>query len=357
MHDCGHFEYLSFSSQSYRQHKRDFSLDWIMRLFKYLHYQRYLGLNDLDFSNFYERYSLSATWLSYLMRILIQGSLFISFLSTIRYWSLNYQEFNSESINLFDHLVILAGSTTQLSVNLWMYLCQDTQLNIVNRLSHVASKLRLKNLETSGVRWLYRLWVFISTYYGIDVFVYAFYDLGLDQQQIIFLPGFFVRVFCANFIITCYCSLLLSIKYLMRTVRSQLESHMTNGCQKSANDLAMSLYLYDQIQLACQEISHTFGIALLLTYLYSTLDAAETYFLALPYECFSFLRILLLLRWLAPTTIYMSIPLLINNLATEVSVNIILSLLGKVEKTRKFKTTILFFKCDHSRNTFESRFT
>lgn len=354
MHDCGYFEYLSFSSQSYRQHKRDFSLTWIMRLFKYLHHQRYLGLNDLEFSNFYARYSLSATWLSYLMRILIQGSLLISFLSIIQNWSLNYVEFYSESINLFDHIVILAGATTQFLVNLWMYLCQDSQLNFVNRLTHVARKLRLKNLETPGVRWLYRLWVLISTYYGIDIFVYAFYDLGLDRKQIIFLPGFFLRVFCANFIITCYCSLLLGIKYLIRTLTSLLESHETNGCQKSANDLAMSLYLYDQIQSACQEISHTFGIALLLIYLHSTLDATETYFLALPQECFCFLRILLLLRWLAPSAIYMSIPLLINNLATEVSVTIIL-LIGKVDETRKCKTTILFFKCDHSRSTIESR--
>lgn len=323
MRYCEHIEHLSFSSQSYRQQTRDFPLTKIMRLFKYLHYQRYLGLNDLDFSDFHECYSLSATWLSYVLRILIQGSLLISFMSAIRFWSLNYKGSNSESINFYDHLVILAGSTTQFFVNLWMYLCQDHQLNLLNRLSRVTSKLGLKNLETPCVRWLYRLWVIISTYYGIDVIIYAFYNLGLDQQQIIFLPGFFVRVFCANFIITCYCALLLSIKYLMRTLTTQLESHMTNHSQKTANDLATSLYHFDAIHLACQEISHTFGVALLLTYLYSTLDAVETYFLALPQECFCFLRILLLLRWLAPTAIYMSMPLLINNLAIEVSVNII----------------------------------
>lgn len=291
-----------------------------MRLFKLLHYQRYLGLNDLDYCSSRDRYSLRANWLSYSMRILIQGTLFISILAAIWFWSLNYQETNSQLGNIFDHIVILTAASSQFLTNLWMQVHQKSQLKLVQRLSHVASRLHLQNLETPQTLWLYCLWLGISVYYAVDIIVFIFYDMGSDEQQFIFLPGFFLRVFCANFIITCYCSLLLSIKYLMRTLRTQLESHMISGRQISAKDLANNLYLYDQIQLVCQEeILEIYGGALLLPYLYSTLDAVETYFLALPMECFCFLRMLLLLRWLTPITIYMSMPMLINNLANEVS--------------------------------------
>lgn len=295
-----------------------------MRLFKFLHYQRYVGLNDLDYSSSRDRYSLSANWLSYSIRSLIQLTLLISILVALWSWSLNFQDTNFQLVNIFDHIVILAGVSTQFLTNIWMHLHQKSQLKLVQRLSHVASRLHLKNLETPYTCWIYRLWIFIIIYYGIDIIAFIFNDMGSDHQQLKLLPGFFLRVLCATFIITCYSSLLLSITYLMATLTAQLESRITNGRQISAKDLANYLYLYDEIQLVCQEdMSQIYGGALVLTYLYSTLDATETYFLALPMEYFSCLKMLLLLRWLMPNIIYMSMPMLINNLANEVSIKIL----------------------------------
>lgn len=254
-----------------------------------------------------------------MLYVLVQFVLIACIAATFMQWSLNYQETDSKTGDNFDHLVILAASFTQLMANAWMRLHQRMQLQLLNRLGHVATSLRVVNLEKIRARWLYYLWLIICFYYALDIVLFVIFDMNLKLDHLIFLLGFYVRLVCANFIIICYSSLVYLVKHLFRVQAAQLQ-HQLRSRRICLRDIANNLQLNDELLLLCQdELVNVFGGALILPYLYGTLDAIEVCYLALPMDGFSYMEMLLLLRWMIPICIFLSMPMIINDLADEVS--------------------------------------
>lgn len=290
-----------------------------MRILKFLHYQRYLGLGNLAYSKLLNCYMLEGNCSANFIHLAVQGILIYCIVDTFLKWTLNYQDTDSRSGDTFDHLVILSASFTQLFANAWMRLHQQSQLQLLQGLGRVAAALRVSNMEKLRARWFYFFWVFMCVYYAVDIVVFVIVDLSSQLDHLIFLLGFYVRLVCANFIITCYCSLVLVMKHLFRAQAAQLQ-HYLLAKRISLQGIAYNLHLNDKLLLLCQnEMVSAFGGALVLPYLYATLDAIEDCYLALPMDGFSYTEMLLILRWLIPVAIYLSMPMLINDLADEVS--------------------------------------
>ncbi|TDG42596.1 hypothetical protein AWZ03_010981 [Drosophila navojoa] len=293
-----------------------------MRLLKFLHYQRYLGLNDLDYSKASGHYILKGSCVSYMLHSLVQAILIACILATFMQWSVNYQATDSRSGDNFDHLVILAASFTQLISNAWMRLHQQMQLKLLNILSRVATSLQAVELEKIRARWLYYFWLAICLYYALDIVFFVVFDMDMKRDHLTFLLGFYVRLVCANFIIICYSSLVCLVKHLFRAQAAQLQRQLRNE-RICLRHIANNLRLNDELMLLCQdELVNVFGGALVLPYLYGTLDATEVCYLALPMDGFSYMEMLLLLRWMIPICIFLSMPMIINDLADEILVNI-----------------------------------
>lgn len=316
-----------------------------MRLLKFLHYQRYLGLSNLDYSNVLRRYILKGSCVSHMLHLLVQATLIACILATFMQWSVNYQATDSRTGDNFDHLVILAASFTQLISNAWMRLHQQMQLKLLNRLSRVATSLRTVKLERICARWLYYLWLIICLYYALDIVFFVVFDMDMKRDHLVFLLGFYVRLVCANFIIICYSSLVCLVKHLFRAQAAQLQRQLRNE-RICLRHIAHNLKLNDELILLCQdELVNVFGGALVLPYLYGTLDATEVCYLALPMDGFSYIEMLLLLRWMIPICIFLSMPMIINDLADEVRLFTIRLFTQCHEQIKRLKVTAKGIAC------------
>ncbi|KAL7739189.1 hypothetical protein ACLKA6_011944 [Drosophila palustris] len=284
-----------------------------MKLYWFLRYQRYLGLTDLDYCSSQRCYILKPSWSCYLVRFIVQGA-FLAIIVSISYESfIDYEESDSRIDVTMDFLVITAACSTQLIINFWLNLQQQSQLMLLKRLTRVARELNVGCLETLFTRWLYRLWIINCIYNVFDVvFDTLFYrDFGAFQLCII------LRDVCGNFTVTCYCALLQAIKQLLRAQTAQLKNHLQIS-PLSLHEVSKSLNINDKLYSICQnDMVSIFGAVFVFSYLYTILDSADVCFQTLPKDEFSYLDILFLIKWMMPLGIYLSMPLMINDLAEE----------------------------------------
>jgi len=174
------------------------------KLLFFLHYQRYLGLTNLDFSKSLHIYWLHGTWSSTAIQIVVVGVFMAALLGALAE-SLYYMETKSQTGNTFDNAVILTTSVTQLLANLWLRSQQKSQVNLLQRLSQVVELLQFEPYAVPQFRWLYRIWLLVCLIYGAMVTHFGINWLTTMQiSRVLTLIGFVYRCVLANFQFTCY---------------------------------------------------------------------------------------------------------------------------------------------------------
>ncbi|XP_051858189.1 gustatory and pheromone receptor 39a-like [Drosophila albomicans] len=92
----------------------------------------------------------------------------------------------------------------------------------------------------------------------------------------------------------------------------RIKYHLQCG-SLSLHELTKRLYISDKLHSICQDgMVQIYGIPLLFIYFNLIVDAVQIVYMALPKDTLCYKDLLLLIRWMLPLTIYLSLPLLIN---------------------------------------------
>ncbi|KAM8714772.1 hypothetical protein ACLKA7_001177 [Drosophila subpalustris] len=289
------------------------------KLLTCIHYQRYLGLNDVDYSHIQKRYILNASWSSYGIQLLMLIILFAALLAAMTEVGVASVDLKSRSADRFHYVLILSMPITQILVNGWLRYQQASQQHLLQMMAEIASRLEVDTLKLPRPRWLYRLWVGVCIIYAINITVFVWASL-LSNPNYLFLISFlcyFILIVRSNFIITCYNSLVHVSLVLLQAQQDQLDS-MLKSISISAEEVSQSLCLFDEVLLLCQqEIVQVFGGALVFIMIFSTLNATcALYISAIEKHAFlrEFLRIVI---WYTPLYLYICLPMTGNKIADQ----------------------------------------
>lgn len=290
-----------------------------MKLSSFIHYQRYLGLNDIDYSKFRECYVLNGNWISYLSQVAVQLIFTAGILEALLRRDVIYGDLKSRFANYFHNVVVLFIPITQILVGIWIRFQQETQWILLNKLSQLATRLQVDTERLQYPRVLYRFWLSTSAYNTANIIVFSWLVWNPDKNltYLIAFGGFLVLLIRSNFLIICYTCLVHEIKLLLKAQADQLKKSPYSTRQLSEN-----LCLHDELLLLCrQEIVEVFGGALILIIIFNLLDATLLLYVSAMPEEFSPLEALKLLVWVVPLVIYLAMPLTVNDLAKQVRNN------------------------------------
>lgn len=291
------------------------------KLFSFIHYQRYMGLTDIDYSNIFNYYEIRGNFWSFSIQFLMLIIFMFTLLGTLGEKSIFYLDMQSSTGNNFHHILIVSVPIIQLLIYIWLRSQQESQRVLLQSLTHLAGQLNVNTLELSLPRWLFRLWIGIAIFYaGNTVFFYNFYwtkniHLGFRLSVV----AVYLHLMRVNFIITCYTTLVYVAMVLFEAQTEQLNA-IEDGARISLMKLANNLCMHDELLLlCCEQIVQLFGGTLVFINLYSVLDATCICYVAALEERFSVLEVIFIFSWLLPLCFYLSMPLIINNLARQVS--------------------------------------
>lgn len=273
-----------------------------------------MGLSDIDYSSDLECYVINGNWRSHGMQLVVQIIFVACFYGAV---SGRYVNLPSESGNDFHHIYILLAPITQILVNVWLRVTQDTQLILLERLTNWTRALEVNTLDLTRPKWYFRIWVAISVLYACDiVFARFYFNVNHSFGYYLAMSGYIVLLVRTNYIILCYTSLVYLVMILLQQQAHQLQSEPPITVAR----LAQSLAIHDKLFLLCHEqIVHVYGGSLGFLFLYTVLDAICTCYLASLEERFSFVEVLFVLCWIVPIFVSLIIPLTVNHLTKQVS--------------------------------------
>lgn len=289
------------------------------KLLGFLRYQRYLGLNDIDYSKQLQRYIVHFDCYSGLSQLLVLLIVCGSLHGTLTGQCVYNPEMISKPVKAFYYLHLLMPPIIQILLNICLRSRQQRQRVLLQRMSLLAQRLLLNTEALPCPRWLYRLCLGSSTFYILHLTMFAMiFDDYCHQIQIIFYYiCFFLHIIRKNFIITCYTSLVNVASNLLQAQAAQL-SRALPGIH--VDKLANYLQTHDEILLMChEELVDVFGIALLVCLIFICQNSIFVAYLATLKSRFDYINILGILTWMTVNIIFMYMPLKINNLAYEVS--------------------------------------
>lgn len=223
----------------------------------------------------------------------------------------------SRSVNLFHYLVILFIPITQLLVSIWIRLQQETQVILLNKLNKFTDRLQVNTEKLPRPRWLYWLWMITSLYYTCIMIAYSLlvWNLRRNWSYLLAFLSFLVLLVRSNFLITLYTCLVYIVMGLL-----QVQADLLKITPKTLAELAKNLCLYDDILLLChQELVQVFSGAFIIIISFYLLDATCLCYVATIKERCSVLEGLQTLSWLIPLSIYLIMPLVVNDLKRQVS--------------------------------------
>ncbi|XP_068151310.1 gustatory and pheromone receptor 39a [Drosophila tropicalis] len=303
-------------------------------ILRFLHFQRYLGLTNLEYSNSLSCYQIKANWCSLVIQLAVQGTLLSVFLATITK-SMSYLETKSKTGDIFDHLVILAAPVTQTLANFWFHCHQETQLTLVQRMGQIAGLLHVDTLASNQPRWFFRLWLGVCFYYIFNVLAFAVNTWSAKPfvSHALALIGFILRMLCSNYIITCYASLVCVLKQLFQAQANQLNDLVTKSSEfVCLSKVAHNLRTHDELVLLSQrEMVEVYGGTLLFPILYLVLDATSIIYASTLQWRHTQSYMAQITIWLTPLVLYLSIPMVINDLANQA--NKTAKILSKIPRT------------------------
>uniref|UniRef100_A0A6P4EDL6 Gustatory receptor n=1 Tax=Drosophila rhopaloa TaxID=1041015 RepID=A0A6P4EDL6_DRORH len=300
-----------------------------MARMSFLHYQRYLGLSDLDFSDSLQKYWIHKTWFSFAAQFMVVG-VFVSALVAALAESLYYMETKSQTGNTYDNAVILTTSISQLLANLWFRSQQESQVVLLHRLSKLVLRFKLDPMIMP--HWIYRIWLAVCLLYAILMTNFGFYWFkDMQLSHILTLLGFGARCVLANFQFTCYSGMVLVLQRLLRAQGDQLED-LVSTTSISPADLACCLRAHDEILLLCQrELVEVYGGVLLFLFIYQVMQCVLIFYVSHLAGLNSYSDLVLILLWLIPMLFYLILPLVVNDVLNQA--NKTAKILAKVPRT------------------------
>ncbi|XP_070139548.1 gustatory and pheromone receptor 39a-like [Drosophila kikkawai] len=287
------------------------------RLLAFLHYQRYLGLTDLDFSN--GLHGLHGTWISYATQAIVVV-IFVSALVAALAESLFYLDTQTKTGMIFDNAVIIATSISQLLANLWFRAQQQSQVALLHRLSHVVSRLQVEPEALPHPRWFYRIWLVVCFLYVIMMahFATKTWLTNMELSHVLTLLGFALRCILANFQITCYSGVVWILRTSLRVQADQLKRMVLTAATISSEDVALSLKVHDEILLLGQrDVVEVYGGVLVFLFMYQVMQCVLIFYLSSLSIFRTFKELLFILAWLWPMLFYLILPLAANDVLNQ----------------------------------------
>ncbi|KRJ98803.1 gustatory and pheromone receptor 39a isoform X2 [Drosophila yakuba] len=301
------------------------------KLLFFLHFQRYLGLTNLDFSESLHIYCLHGTWTSAATQILVVGVFMAALVGPLAE-CIYYMDTKSQTGNTFDNAVILTTSVSQLLANFWMRSQQESQVNLLQRLSQVVGFLEFEPYIVPQIRWFYHIWLLVCLIYGVMVTHFGIHWLkNMQLSRALTLLGFVSRCILANFQFTCYSGMVLVLKKLLQVQFKQLEQLVSTNSISMA-EVSGYLRSHDEILLLGQrELIAVYGGVLLFLFIYQVMQCILIFYVSNLEGFHSSNDLVLIFCWLAPMLFYLILPLLVNdihNLANKTA-----KILAKVPRT------------------------
>ncbi|SPP85997.1 blast:Gustatory and pheromone receptor 39a%2C isoform C [Drosophila guanche] len=290
-----------------------------MKVLKFLHYQRYLGLSDLAYSKHQQRYTIRATCCSHVLQLFV-AAIFVSAFVAALGESFYYIETESLTGNIYDHAVILTVSITQLLANLWFRVHQQAQVNLLWQLSKLMRKLQVDTLDLWQPRWLYRVWLALCLWYAfmIGTFGAHLWLSGMQLSHILTLLAFGLRLLCANFQFTLYSSMVCVLQRFLSVQAELLRVTLLETSTISLDAIAQSLRLHDEIlMLSESDFVQVYGGVLLFLFLYQVMECVLIFYVSTLEGFRSVEEMTRIFCWITPMLIYLILPLMINDVSSQ----------------------------------------
>lgn len=288
-----------------------------MKLISIIQYQRYLGLTDIDYSSLRQCYVLKGNWISYCSQAVIQIILTAGIIESLLRTGYIYMDMKSRSVNLFHYIVILCIPITQILAGTWIRLQQATQLILLNKLTELAARLKVNTEKLPRPRCLFYFWMGATLYYICIFLVHSLFIWNPDKH-LSFLLAFislFVTLVRSNFIITSYTCLVHTVLVLLQIQADQIKINPLK-----LTELSTSLCFHDDLLSLChQELVQVFSGAFIMIFTFYVLDATCLVYVATMKDRCSALDNVQTLLWLIPLNIYLTMPLMVNDLKRQVS--------------------------------------
>jgi len=230
-------------------------------MFKFLYYQRFLGLTDLHFSKSLQRFVVHATWCTIIARLLVLSVFICELFQVLIKMNVDFMGVESRTGRIFFQVVNVVAPITELMVNLWLRMTIEAQIILLNGLTDLSKRLQLDKLDLRWPQWLIRLWIGISITYLCIISHYTISTwYSYHQFQHLFsIMGYFLHIVRTNYIITCYTSLVYIVQRLLRTQADQLKRNPL----KFSDKLRDYLSIHDQLLSLCQEkMVQVFGVCM-----------------------------------------------------------------------------------------------
>lgn len=293
------------------------------KLLSLIHYQRYLGLNDIKYSEQFHDYSINSDWCSYTSLLLILSIACSSLYGTLRGVCISNDEMISSPVQLYYNLYILTAPILQIIFTILLRIRQQSQLQLLQRMSLWSQCLLLDTQRFSNPRWLLRLWLGTCSLYSIHmtIFTALFWHTCPQMELIIYYICSMLDIVRTFFIIICYTSLTSVMCSLLQAHAEQLNRDESVGL--SPEQLASHLSIRDELLLLChEELVEVFGIAMLLSLLHLCQNCVYIGYMATLESRFSYVEVLVIIYCMTLNIFYIYLPLTINHVANQVSLYI-----------------------------------
>lgn len=274
-----------------------------------------MGLTDIDYSTTLHAYVLNGNFWSYSIQLLTQLIFMASLLDAL---ARRYLYLQSETGNDFHHIYVIAMPISQLFAYIWLRTHQESHRMLLQMLTQLARRLKVDTLQLTPPRWLCRFWMVFCALYSCDLALGYSFCNAKGAQCILLHLSFYVHLVRINYITVYYTSLVYLMMVLLQSQAYQLrgETHM------NLEKLTRNLGIHDELLLLCHEkIVLVFGGAFVFISLYSFLEAICICYLATVEDYSSVLELLYVFSWMIPIFCYLCMPLVVNNLARQVSTN------------------------------------
>lgn len=295
------------------------------KLCSFIHYQRYLGLTDIDYSRDLESYVVNPSGCSYGTQLLVLGTMCFSLYITLTESCGFNVDMESKPGRSFYHLVLWTVPVTQLMLNIWFRIQQQSQRILLQKLSQLACSLRLNTLMVTRPHCLYRIWIGSSIFYALHLSIGFIYYWNLCPRQSFYIFCLLLSLMRTNYMITCYTSLVSLVLSLLKEQANQLEQTVTSPAPSvflSMANLAENLQIHDELLLICNEdLFKTFGVVMLLNFLILVQNSIYFFYLSTLKKLFGVIETITLLTWMSLICLYMIMPLKDKSLVENVSIS------------------------------------
>lgn len=289
------------------------------KLFTFVHYQRLMGLNYIDYSSVLRCYVFNPTLFCYILQILVLFILSYCLYGSLTLACVDKLDMESHPGQKFYQLVLLTCPITQILVMFWLYLQQEKQMNLLQKLSKLAFCLKVDTSVLTRPCWFYRMWLGTTIYYIVNLIygVINLWEYCPHFFNVINFLAFNINIVRNNFIITCYASFVNAILSMLQEQASQL---IQSGSLISSITLAKNIRIHDELLLVCmEELMDIFGVILLLGILYIANNEVYVGYLFTLNSQVTSKAMVNMVVWMIILGIYMVIPLMNSALITEVS--------------------------------------